>query len=94
MYLCGAASGRHPRQPQASSPADALTRHSGQPKTELQGDDAIESSFPGCGHLLNQQFSAARPNQIWLGDIAYLATAEGSLYLAVLLDLYFRKMVG
>ena len=50
--------------------------------------------FPVAANLLNQQFSAARPNQIWLGDIAYLATAEGSLYLAVLLDLYFRKMVG
>ena len=50
--------------------------------------------FPVAANLLNQQFTAVRPNQIWLGDITYLATAEGWLYLAVLLDLYSRKIVG
>lgn len=48
--------------------------------------------FPVATNVLNQQFTAVRPNQIWLGDITYLATAEGWLYLAVLLDMYSRKM--
>ena len=50
--------------------------------------------FPVVANVLNQQFTAVRPNQIWLGDITYLATAKGWLYLAVLLDLYSRKIVG
>jgi len=34
------------------------------------------------------------PNQKWVGDITYLATGEGWLYLAVLIDLYSRKVIG
>ena len=37
---------------------------------------------------------ASAPNQKWVGDITYLATGEGWLYLAVLIDLYSRKVVG
>lgn len=43
---------------------------------------------------LNQQFSATAPNQVWLADISYIATGEGWLYLAVILDLYSRRIVG
>jgi transposase InsO family protein len=39
-------------------------------------------------------FHAARPNRVWVGDITFLATRSGWLYLAVLLDLYSRKVVG
>jgi transposase InsO family protein len=35
--------------------------------------------FPDAAKLLNQQFKAVRPNQIWMGDITNLATAEGWL---------------
>ena len=43
---------------------------------------------------LAQLFVAAQPNQIWLGDITYIRTAQGWLYLAVVLDLYARRIVG
>jgi len=45
-------------------------------------------------NLLDQNFAANRPNQVWLADITYIATGEGWLYLAVILDLFTRKVVG
>ena len=43
---------------------------------------------------LNRVFSAAAPNQVWVGDVTFIDTRQGWLYLAVLLDLYSRKIVG
>jgi putative transposase len=43
---------------------------------------------------LNREFSAERPNQKWLADITYIPTGEGWLYLAVVLDLFSRRVVG
>lgn len=45
-------------------------------------------------NLLNQEFCASIPNQKWVSDITYIETAEGWLYLASVLDLYSRKVVG
>lgn len=45
-------------------------------------------------NLLARQFAVAKPNQVWVGDITYVWTAEGWLDLGVLLDLYSRKVVG
>jgi transposase InsO family protein len=45
-------------------------------------------------NLLNQDFQATRPNQKWVGDITYIDTSEGWLYLAVILDLFARRVVG
>jgi transposase InsO family protein len=45
-------------------------------------------------NLLNQEFWASRPNEKWVGDITYNGTAEGWLYLACILDLYSRQVVG
>jgi transposase InsO family protein len=50
--------------------------------------------LPVAPNRLNQQFQVAQPNQIWCGDITYLWTLEGWLYLAVIIDLYSRKVVG
>lgn len=50
--------------------------------------------LPVAPNLLNQQFQVDRPNSIWCGDITYLWTLEGWLYLAVIIDLYSRKVVG
>jgi len=57
--------------------------------TTMSGHD-----YPVQANLLERNFAAAAPNQVWLGDITYIATEEGWLYLAALLDLYSRKIVG
>ena len=41
-----------------------------------------------------RDFPAAAPNQKWAGDISYIRTGEGWLYLAVILDLYSRRVIG
>lgn len=51
-------------------------------------------SLPVAPNLLEQDFIAMSPNQKWVGDITYLATGEGRLYLAVLIDLFSRKVIG
>ena len=45
-------------------------------------------------NVLARQFAVEQPNQVWVGDITYVWTAEGWLYVAVLLDLCARKVVG
>lgn len=51
-------------------------------------------SLPVAENLLKQDFTASAPNQKWVGDITYLHTDEGWLYLAVIIDLYSRMVVG
>lgn len=45
-------------------------------------------------NLLNRQFTVAGANQVWAADITYVRTAEGFVYLAVVVDLYSRRVVG
>ncbi len=45
-------------------------------------------------NVLNRRFQADAPDTVWAGDITYLWTADGWLYLAVILDLYSRRVVG
>jgi putative transposase len=51
-------------------------------------------SLPVAENVLQQNFEAPRPNQKWVSDITYIATDEGWLYLAVVMDLYSRVVVG
>jgi putative transposase len=50
--------------------------------------------FPVAPNLLNREFQAKKPNQKWVGDITYIPTHEGWLYLASILDLFSRRIVG
>jgi transposase InsO family protein len=50
--------------------------------------------YPVAANLLARRFEVDRPNHSWVGDITYIPTEEGWLYLAVLLDLYSRRVVG
>ena len=49
---------------------------------------------PIAANILDRQFSADRPDQYYVGDITYIATQEGWLYLAVVIDLFSRQIVG
>lgn len=51
-------------------------------------------NLPIAPNLLNQDFYASFPNEKYVGDITYISTGEGWLYLATVIDLYSRKVVG
>ena len=52
-------------------------------------------AFPVAPNLLERKFSTiSRPNQIWLADLTYIPTGEGWLYMAAIMDLHTRKIVG
>lgn len=53
-----------------------------------------DHGYPIYDDLLKQDFEADKPNQVWVADITYIWTTDGWLYLAVVLDLYARKVVG
>lgn len=56
--------------------------------TNSDHDHAIAENY------LDQQFNPTQPNQVWSTDITYLRTAEGWLYLAIVMDLHSRRIVG
>ncbi len=45
-------------------------------------------------NLLNQNFNPTAPNEVWAGDVTYLKTGEGWMYLAIVMDLYSCRIVG
>ena len=45
-------------------------------------------------NLLNQNFNPVAPDQIWAGDITYLKSGQGWMYLAIVMDLYLLRIVG
>jgi transposase InsO family protein len=51
-------------------------------------------SLPIAPNLLDRNFTVAAPNIAWVGDFTYIATDEGWLFLAVVIDLFSRKVVG
>lgn len=53
-----------------------------------------EHDMPIAPNVLERDFTASAPNQKWVGDITYVWTREGWLYLAVLIDIFSRRVVG
>lgn len=51
-------------------------------------------TFPAAPDRLQRQFKASAPNRVWVGDMTFIRTRQGWLHLAVLLDLFSRKVVG
>lgn len=77
--------------------ARLMRRHGIQAHRRRQFRKTTDSdhAFPPAPNLLARQFaSAVAPNQVWLADMTYIATGEGWLYLAVVLDLFSRRVVG
>jgi putative transposase len=66
------------RRPRARGPVTTNSRH----------------GYGVADNVLARQLDVAKPAQAWAGDLTYSWTAEGWLYLSVLLDLYSRKVVG
>ncbi len=50
--------------------------------------------LPIANNLLNQQFDVDEPNRAWVCDITYIQTTQGWLYMAIVLDLFSRRIVG
>jgi putative transposase len=50
--------------------------------------------YPVVPNRLNREFVTQRPNEAWVSDITYISTAEGWLYLTVIIDLWDRKVIG
>ena len=71
-----------------------LARLRGCPKRRFRVTTQAVPSHPVATNLLKRNFSAAAPNQRWASDITYISTHEGWLYLAVVIDLYSRRIVG
>lgn len=63
-------------------------------KRKFKATTDSKHDFPVAPNLLERQFSPTQPNRFYAGDITYIPTDEGWLYLAVVIDLYSRNIVG
>ncbi|WP_353372301.1 DDE-type integrase/transposase/recombinase [Aliiglaciecola sp. NS0011-25] len=50
-------------------------------------------SYPLADNLLSRQFNVDKPNTVWSSDITYVQTRQGALYLAVVMDLFSKRIV-
>jgi transposase InsO family protein len=66
----------------------------GKAKKKFKATTNSKHNLPVAENLLKQNFAAQKPNTVWVSDITYIWTLEGWLYLAVILDLYSRQVVG
>jgi transposase InsO family protein len=89
LHDSGLACGRH-------RVARLMREHGIKAKTVKKYKATTDSkhTLPVFPNLLARDFKVRRPNAAWVADITYIPTAEGWLYLAVLLDLYSRLIVG
>jgi putative transposase len=77
---------------------ERLMRHHGiraitAPTRRVRTTDS-RHDFPIAPNLIGRNFTATAPNRMWLADITYVETDQGWLYLATVLDLYSRRIVG
>ena len=66
----------------------------GIPKRRFKVTTQRDPTHAVAKNLIEQDFTAKRPNQRWAADITYVSTHQGWLYLAVVMDLYSRKIIG
>lgn len=63
-------------------------------KKRFKTTTKVNPKAQAAPNVLNRDFTAMRPNERWVADITYIATREGWLYVAAVLDLYSRRIVG
>lgn len=73
---------------------NAFSGSQGLSATAFQADDESGPSHPVADNILQQDFTATSRDQRWAADITYLSTRQGWLYLAVVMDLYSRRIEG
>ena len=71
-----------------------LERLRGCPRRRFRVTTQREPAHPVAKNLLKRDFTAAAPNQRWAADFTYIPTAQGWIYLAVVMDLFSRRIVG
>ena len=81
-------------RPAQGRAADAGQRAAGAPASSGLPKDEGERSPAVAPNVLDRQFAAERPNRKWIADFTYVWTAEGWLYVAAVIDLFSRRVVG
>lgn len=104
-----AASGKRYGSPRIQADLKAVDQHVGRKRVaRLMREEGLEGqrkrrfrvttdsqhSHPVAANLLERNFTASAPNKIWVTDITYIWTREGWLYLAAIMDLFSRRVVG
>ena len=64
------------------------------PKRRFKLTTDSNHDLPIAPNLLDRQFTVTEPDKVWAGDITYIRTSEGWLFLAVVIDLFSRQVVG
>lgn len=60
----------------------------------FRATDSGRNSEPAADNVLCREFTVKRPDRVWVGDITFIPTRKGVLFLAVMIDLYSRQVVG
>ncbi len=63
-------------------------------KQRFRASSAAKNNQPAAPNILNRQFNVEQPDRVWVSDTTFIPTRKGWLYLAVILDLYSRRVVG
>lgn len=64
------------------------------PQRKFKVTTDAEHAWPIADNILDRDFTTSKPDQVWVADITYIWTTEGWLYLAVIIDLFSRRVVG
>jgi len=64
------------------------------PKRRFRRTTDSNHDYPIAENIVNRQFDVKAPDRVWAGDITYIWTLQGWLYLAVIIDLFSRRVVG
>ena len=60
----------------------------------FRGSYAARNSEPAADNVLDRNFKVRKPDRVWVGDITFINTRKGVLFLSTIIDLYSRKVVG